>query len=204
MNDIVDPDVPLDPEDELPGFFGAEQAQPAERIDPEVWTEIDDFLSRNPGGRERLIPLLHRVQQRLGYLPFEIQEHLADRLHLSPVQVFGVVSFYHLFTTTPRARHQFKVCLGTACFVRRAQRLLETLEDACEVEAGGISEDRLFNLDPVRCIGACGLAPAVMVDGEVHGHASPTELREMVRWLRSGAGSDGERPDPDPGGDRSP
>jgi NADH:ubiquinone oxidoreductase subunit E len=194
MNDALEPDLPVDPEEERPGFYGAEPARPGEPIAPEVWTEIDDFLAQNPGGTERLVPLLHRVQRRLGYLPFEVQEHLADRLGLSPVQVFGVVSFYHFFTTTPRAHHQFKVCMGTACFVRRAQRLLDTLEEACGVEAGGISEDRLFNLDPVRCIGACGLAPAVMVDDDVHGHVSAAELREMVRWLRSGAGPEDEDP----------
>jgi NADH-quinone oxidoreductase subunit E/NADP-reducing hydrogenase subunit HndA len=203
MSEETDTDSPVDPAEELPGFFGAEEEQPAERIEPGVWAEIHDFLERNPGGRERLIPVLHAVQRRLGYLPAEVQEYIADKLEMSPVQVYGVVSFYNLFTTTPRALHQFKVCLGTACFVRDARRLLDALEDACGAEAGGISDDGLFNLDQVRCIGACGLAPAIMVDDDVHGNVTPAEAREIARWLRKGAESeakqaDAERADEDP------
>lgn len=204
MNDEAAPDPPVDPAEELPGFFGTEQARPAEPLEPGIWAKIDDFLEQNPGGQERLIPLLHAVQRQIGHLPFEVQEYVAEKLDLSPIQVHGVVSFYHLFTTTPRARHQFKVCLGTACFVRHAQRLLDALAGACEVEAGGISEDGLFNLDRVRCIGACGVAPAVMVDEDVHGNVTGAEAREFVRWLREGAKSEAEQTDAEPEGESSP
>jgi NADH:ubiquinone oxidoreductase subunit E len=189
-------DRPLDRSGELAGFFGAEPSRPAERVDPGVLQRVEDFLARNSGGPERLIPLLHDLQRRIGHLPFEVQELVADRLGLSPVQVYGVVSFYHQFTTIPRAEHQFKVCLGTACFVRHAQRVHDALVEACDVESGGISKDRLFNLDRVRCIGACGLAPAIMVDDDVHGNVTAAEAREIVRWLRRGTES-GERPPED-------
>ena len=86
---------------DLPGFFGTEQARLTEKIEPETWTEIDDYLARNPGGQERLVPLLVRVQKALGYLPFAVQEYIADKLGLSPIQVHCVVSFYNYFTTTP-------------------------------------------------------------------------------------------------------
>jgi NADH:ubiquinone oxidoreductase subunit E len=204
MNDEITPDSPVDPAEESSGFFGAEQGRAAEPVEAEIRTKIDDFLEQNPGGQERLIPLLHAVQRHIGHLPFEVQEYVAERLDLSPVQVHGVVSFYHLFTTTPRARHQFKVCLGTACFVRHAQRLLDALKGACEVEAGGISEDGLFNLDRVRCIGACGVAPAVMVDDDVHGSVTAAEAREIVRWLREGAKSEAKQADAGPAEDASP
>jgi NADH:ubiquinone oxidoreductase subunit E len=203
MSDPTDTNSPVDPAEELPGFFGAGPERAAEPIEPGVWAEIHDFLERKPGGRERLIPVLHAVQRRLGYLPAEVQEYIADQLELSPVQVHGVVSFYDLFTTTPRALHQFKVCMGTACFVRRARRLLDALEDACGVEAGGISEDGLFNLDQVRCIGACGLAPAIMVDEEVHGNVDPAEVRELARWLRKGVESEAKQTGAD-GADEEP
>jgi NADH:ubiquinone oxidoreductase subunit E len=166
-----------------------ESSNPRDPIEPRVRAAIDDFVARNGSGAEQLVPLLHEVQERLGHLPFAVQEHVADRLGLSPVQVYGVVSFYHQFTTTPRAEHQFRVCMGTACFVRHAQRVLDALEDACGVEAGGISEDRLFNVDRVRCIGACSLAPAIQVDHDVHGNVTPAEARDIVRWLRQGATS---------------
>jgi NADH-quinone oxidoreductase subunit E/NADP-reducing hydrogenase subunit HndA len=172
---------------ETVGFFGAEQAQITEDIPPEIWSRIDEFLEANPGGQERLIPLLHMAQEIVGYLPFAVQEYVADKLGLSPVQVYGIISFYHFFTTTPRARHQIKVCMGTACFVRNSQRLLDALKDACQTDLGGISEDHLFNLDQVRCIGACGLAPAIMSDDEVRGNLTPTKVRSLVRKLRKEA-----------------
>ncbi len=176
-------DSPVEPE----GFYGAEEAGPAAEIPSEIWGEIDEFVDRNPGGQERLIPLLHMVQARLGYLPFPVQEVIADRLGMSPVQVYGVVSFYHFFTTTPRARHQVKVCLGTACFVRNAQQLLTALKEVCQTDIGGISDDGLFNLEQVRCIGACGLAPAITIDDEVHGNLTAPKSRRLVERLRRAA-----------------
>jgi len=168
-------------------FFGAEQAQITEELDPSIWSEIDGFLASNPGGQERLIPLLHMVQESVGYLPFAAQEYVADKLGLSPAQVYGVVSFYNFFTTTPRGRYQFKVCMGTACFVRQAQRLVDALRADLDVELGGLSEDGLFNLDQARCLGACGLAPAVMVNNRVYGELTRLKLKKLVQSLRSQA-----------------
>jgi NADH:ubiquinone oxidoreductase subunit E len=169
---------------DLPGFFGAEQLPPTEEFDPEIFTIIDDFLKHESKGRESLIPLLHRAQARLGYLPYAVQEYVAEKLDLSPVQVYGVISFYHFFTTTPRARFQVKVCMGTACFVRNAQKLLDGLKETCEVEIGGISQDKLFNLDQVRCIGACGLAPAITVNDDVHGNLTVPKARSLAKRLK--------------------
>jgi len=168
-------------------FFGAEQGRITEELPPEIWAEIDDFLGSNPGGQERLIPLLHVIQESVGYLPFALQEYVADKLGLSPGQVYGVVSFYNFFTTTPRGRYQFKVCMGTACFVRQAQRLVDTLRSDLDVELGGLSVDGLFNLDQARCLGACGLAPAVMVNNRVHGELTRLKLKKLLRSLRSQA-----------------
>jgi NADH:ubiquinone oxidoreductase subunit E len=174
-------------EEELPGFFGAEQLSSKDQIAPEVWALIDDYLAQNPGGRDRLIPLLHRVQGSLGYLPFGVQEYIADKLGLSPIQVYGVVSFYHFFTTTPRGKHELKVCLGTACFVRHALRLIETLTQTLGIEVGGVTEDRLFSVEQVRCLGACGLAPAMMHNNETFGNLTPKELRKIVSRLKTRA-----------------
>jgi len=179
--------VTIDETGEPVGFFGAEQAQVTEELSPETWTRIDEFLEANPGGQERLIPLLHMAQQSVGYLPVPIQEYVADKLGLSPIQVYGVVSFYHFFTTTPRGKHELKVCMGTACFVRHAQRLIETVEQTLDIEIGGVTEDRLFSLEQVRCLGACGLAPAMMHNDETLGNLTAKDLRKKVLRLKSKA-----------------
>jgi NADH:ubiquinone oxidoreductase subunit E len=176
-------------EDEpLSGFYGAEEAGIRRSVDDEIWSFIDRYLEQHGGGRERLIPLLHRIQEKIGHLPFEVQEYVADGIGLAPVQVYGVVSFYHGFTTTPRARHQLKVCMGTACFAGRSQHVLDALAESCRAAPGGISDDGLFNLDAVRCMGACALAPAIMVGSAVHGNATPRKARRIVNDLRDRAG----------------
>lgn len=172
---------------DLPGFFGAEEGRPRERIDPEVWTRIDRFLENHPGGRERLVPLLRLAQQHLGHLPHEVQEYIADRLGLSPVQVYGVVSFYPLFTTTPRARYRITLCLGTSCFVRKTRRVLAALEVECQTELGGISADGLFNLDRANCLGTCDLGPAITINEAVHANLTAEDARRLVRRLRAEA-----------------
>jgi len=169
------------------GFFGAESALHADEIDPEIWTRIDDYLEENAGGHERLIPLLHMVQGSVGYIPFAVQEYVADKLGLSPIQVYGVVSFYHFFTTTPRGKYELKVCMGTACFVRHAQRLVEIVKQVLDVEVGGVTEDQLFSLEQVRCLGACGLAPAMMLNQDTLGNLSPKDVRKRVLKLRTKA-----------------
>jgi NADH:ubiquinone oxidoreductase subunit E len=171
--------------EELPGFFGPEQVSPTERIDPEIWKKIHDYLTRNPGGQERLIPLLHMTQDALGYLPFVVQEYIADRLGLSPIQLYGVVSFYHFFKTTPRGRYQLKVCMGTSCFLRHAQRLTEAIQQVLGVEVDGVTNDRLFGLEQGRCLGCCGLAPAMMLNDEVQPNLTPMNVRKLVLGLRS-------------------
>lgn len=185
MSDSVVSEAPEPTREEVPGFFGAEDARLADEIRPETWAEIDEYLAGHPGGQERLIPLLHRVQESLGYVPYAVQEVIADRLGLSPIQVYGVVSFYHFFTTTPRGKHELKVCMGTACFVRHAQRLVETVQQVLGVDIGSVTDDGLFGLEQVRCIGACGLAPAMMHNQETLGNLTPKELRKLVRRLQS-------------------
>ena len=170
---------------ELPGFFGVHEPLDRDDVEPSIWPFIDRWVDTHAGGRERLIPLLHAVQERLGYLPFSVQEYVAEKLGLSPVQVYGVVSFYHFFTTTPRGKYQLKVCMGTACFVRHAESLVETINDVLGIGVGEVTADRLFSLEQVRCIGACGLAPAMMVNDEVHGNLTRNEVRKLVRRLRA-------------------
>lgn len=176
---------------ELPGFFGTHEPLPADEIGPEVWELIDRWVATHAGGRERLIPLLHLVQEEIGYLPFPVQEYVAERLGLSPIEVYGVVSFYHFFTTTPRGRFQLKLCTGTACFVRRSQRLVDAVRDALGIDLGEVTNDLLFSAEGVRCLGACGLAPAIMVNSQVHGNMTPQKLRRLLKSLAESAAAGG-------------
>jgi len=184
------------------GFFGAGAPGNGEPVDPEAYAIVDRYVAEHPGGRERLIPLLHRVQEHLGYLPFPIQEYVAEKLGLSPVEVYGVVSFYHFFTTTPRGRYQLKVCMGTACFVNGAQTICDVVGDLLGIGVGEVTGDRLFSLEQVRCIGACGLAPAMMVNDEVHGHLTPNAIRKLVRKLKTAARKEREARAGEAGGER--
>jgi NADH:ubiquinone oxidoreductase subunit E len=175
------------PESSGVGFDGSQVPVGREAIDPEAFRIIDQYVLEHPGGQEQLIPLLHRVQEHLGYLPFEIQEYVAGKLGLSPVEVYSVISFYHFFTMTPRGRYQLKVCMGTACFVNNAQTICDVLGDLINLGVGDVSEDLLFSLEHVRCIGACGLAPAMMVNDETYGHLTPNATRKVVRKLKTAA-----------------
>lgn len=174
------------------GYFGPEPDTTREELDPEVKSLIDGYVEAHPGSRERLIPLLHLAQAKLGYLPHVVQEYVAEVLGMSPVQVEGVVSFYHFFTTTPRGRYQIKVCTGTACFVRGAMNLVEELNKQIGISVGEVAEDGVFGLEQVRCIGACGLAPAMLVNDEVYGNLTKTKVRTIVRRLKKALAAEAE------------
>ncbi|NJN64221.1 MAG: NAD(P)H-dependent oxidoreductase subunit E [Acidobacteria bacterium] len=165
------------------GYFGPDGDGGSEEIDPRVRAAIDAYVASHPGSHERLIPLLHLAQSTLGYLPYPVQEYVADTLGMSPVQVHGVVSFYHFFTTTPRGKYQIKVCTGTACFVQGAMNLIEELHKQLGLSVGEVSADHTFGLEQVRCIGACGLAPAMLVNDEVFGNLTKAKVKSIVRRL---------------------
>lgn len=171
----------------LPSSIGSCGLLPAEPIDPLVWSRMDAYLARHPGGAERLIPLLHLVQATLGYLPVAVQEQVATRLGLPLVQIHGVVSFYHFFNTTPRAKYQLKVCMGTACFVRRARALTEAIQQVLGVDLGSVTKDGLFGLDEVHCLGSCGMAPVLTLNDDTHGYLTPGDARKLVFGLQARA-----------------
>jgi NADH:ubiquinone oxidoreductase subunit E len=121
------------------------------------------------------------VQNALGYLPREAQETVAEALGAPLSQVRGVVTFYHFFRTKPAGKHTIRVCLGTACHVRGAERVLSSLKEELGVEVGETSADGKFTLEVARCLGCCGLAPVMMIDEDVYGRLDPKKAREIVR-----------------------
>lgn len=145
-----------------------------------VYAQLDQFIATQPRGRDALIPVLHRAQDLFGYLPAEVQEHVARRLGLPVSEVLGVVTFYHFFSMQPRGRHTINVCLGTACYVRGAKKVAEALTALLGVKLGETTPDRRFSLTTQRCFGACGLAPVIMVNKDVHGRVTAKKLAKIL------------------------
>ncbi|MGB6129269.1 MAG: NAD(P)H-dependent oxidoreductase subunit E [Psychrilyobacter sp.] len=135
----------------------------------ECFNQLDEFIIGLPEKKGALISVLHKAQEIFGYLPKEIQEFVADRLDLPLAKIYGVVSFYSFFTMTPKGKYPISVCMGTACFVRGADKVLKELEQKLGIKAGETTLDGLYSIDALRCVGACGLAPVVLVGEEVFG-----------------------------------
>ncbi|MCO1603243.1 NADH-quinone oxidoreductase subunit NuoE family protein [Desulfosporosinus nitroreducens] len=154
---------------------------------------LDDYIDSLPYKKENLILILHHAQGLFGYLPDKVQWHIAQKLDIPSAKVYGVVSFYSFFTMKPRGQHVANVCMGTACFVRGSEKLQQEIENQLGIKTGQTTEDHLFSLDSVRCIGACGLAPVITVDGKVHGRLENTEdIKEVFAKYRSEATPDAQ------------
>jgi len=151
---------------------------------PEAKEEIDAILDTYKDHRGGLIPVLQQVQGILGFLPISAQHYIALGLGMPSSDVFGVVSFYSFFTMVPRGRHIIRICLGTACFVKGSGKLLDMLQRHLKVDVGETTEDREYSLDVVRCIGACGLAPVMVVDEETYGQVDPSKIIGIVESVR--------------------
>ena len=147
----------------------------------EQWRLIDQVIERFRNKPGALIPVLEEVQGITGYLPESVQRRVASGLSLPLGQVYGVTTFYSFFTMKPRGKHQIRVCLGTACHVRGAKRNLEHIAETLKVAPGGCTEDRNFSLDVVRCLGACGLAPVMVVDEDTHKQVKEAKLDRILR-----------------------
>ena len=152
-----------------------------EEISREEWEKIDQVIGKYKGRHGALIPVLKEVQDICGYLPKKVQHRIAQGLHLSSSQIYGVVSFYAFFTTIPRGRNIIRVCLGTACYVKGSKLILDRLQRELDVEVGGITRDRKYSLEAVRCLGACGLAPVMVVGQDTYGMIDPGKAIEIVR-----------------------
>ena len=155
--------------------------RPVDTVSFEELTRIDQVIAKYKGKHGSLIPALKEGQDVCGYLPRQVQRRIAEGLNLSPSQVYGVVSFYAFFTTVPRGRHIIRVCLGTACYVKGSKQIIERLEQELNLKVGGITKDRKFSLEAVRCLGCCSLAPAIVVDNDTHALVEPSEAVRIVR-----------------------
>lgn len=136
----------------------------------------------NEGGE--LINVLHQTQSYIGYLPAEAQELIAKELHISVAQVYGVVSFYSFFTMTPKGENPISVCMGTACYVRGAEKVLDEFKRLLNLNVGETTPDGKFSLTALRCIGACGLAPVITIGDQVYGRLAPDDVKTILEQYK--------------------
>jgi NADH-quinone oxidoreductase subunit E/NADP-reducing hydrogenase subunit HndA len=157
------------------------EKEKAEELPPSMIEEIDRVISEYKNKPGSSIPVLQRCQQIVGYLPPEVQKRIARGLNMTPAQIHSIVSFYSFFTMKPRGDHNIRICLGTACYVKRVEDVLAKIKEELKIDVGEVTEDRKFSLETVRCLGACGLAPVLMIDEETFGSMSPKKVPGVLK-----------------------
>jgi NADH:ubiquinone oxidoreductase subunit E len=155
-----------------------------EPSEEELLSQLDDILKTYVSVPGALIPVLQIAQGMFGYLPETALKKISLALNKPYSEVAGVVGFYSFFTTVPRGKHLVRACLGTACYVRGGKQVLQALRTALGIEVGETTSDRLFSLDVGRCFGACGLAPVIMIDDDVHQSVKPAKIAKILDRYR--------------------
>jgi len=161
-------------------------------LNTESLKKIDEIVLEHKDKKGPVKLMLHDVQKQIGYIPFEAMEKISVAANVPIAEVFGVVSFYTQFTTEPKGKHVINVCLGTACYVRGSQLLLDRVKILTNAPVNGTSADNLFSLDATRCLGACGLAPVAVLDEQVYGNANNNKdlenaIRKIIREEKQAA-----------------
>ena len=152
--------------------------------------QLLEVIAKNKELPGALLPVLHEAQEIYGYLPIEVQQMVADGLGISLSEVYGVATFYSRFSLTPKGKHKISVCLGTACYVKGADKVLAEVEKKLGIKSGECTADGLFSIDSCRCVGACGLAPVMMVDEEVYGKLTPDLVGKILdKYIKEEGGN---------------
>lgn len=148
--------------------------------DIRVKEETKEILEKYPKEKNQLIGILNEVQEKYGYIPKAAQLVISEELSIPMAEIYGVITFYSRFTIQPKGKYNISICLGTACFVKGSQALLDRAKERLKIEPGQVTPDGKFSIDDVRCVGACGLAPVFMVNEEVYGNATVKQLDEVI------------------------
>lgn len=147
-----------------------------------TFKELDEFIAvNNCVDESSLIKVLHHAQGLFGYLPRDVQIHVAEKLNIPVAKVYGVITFYSYFTDQPRGKYIVQVCMGTGCFVKGADKVMEAFEHQLKIKSGETTEDMQFTLSGVRCVGACGLAPVVLINDKVYGHVGQDDVAGILQ-----------------------
>ncbi len=149
-------------------------------LPPEELAKLGPVFKKYGAQPGYLIAALKDAQDLFGYVPEEVQHRVAEGMNVTPSHVYGVVTFYSFFTIHPRGRHTIRLCLGTACYVKGAREILEIMQRELDMDVGDTSEDGRFTIEGVRCLGACGLAPCMLIDGDTHGNINPKDTMRIL------------------------
>ena len=152
-------------------------------VDERLTKEMEEILKNHPKQKDSLIAILNEVQEKYGYIPKQCQIEISKYLNMPMAEIYGVITFYSRFTTTPKGKYNLAVCMGTACFVKGSQSILDRLKERLKISGGETTADGKFSIDEVRCVGACGLAPVFMVNDEVYGNATVKMVDEVLDKL---------------------
>ena len=153
------------------------------KLDSAKLEKLGGFIESLNYAEGELINILREAQEIFGYLPAELQLFVARKLGIPAAKVYGVATFYSYFTMEPRGKHVISICLGTACFVKGADKIVDEFRKQLNIKDGATSEDGLYTIDSIRCVGACGLAPVVIVDGKVHGRVQPGDVAAIIKEI---------------------
>ncbi len=155
------------------------------KLDADIVNYIEDCLE-NDYSNSYLIAVLHKIQGRYGYLSEDHMDEVAHRMGIPTSTVSGVATFYHFFRLEPRGKYTISLCLGTACFVKGADKVLDAFRNELGIELGETTPDQMFSLDSSRCIGVCALAPVVMINDRVFSRVTPNQVPDLISDLKSG------------------
>lgn len=150
-------------------------------------TAFMEEVSQKEYAESYLIAVLHKVQELFGYLPKDIMDVVAEKMQIPTAHIWGVATFYHYFNLKPIGKHTISVCMGTACYVKGADKVVETLKKELRIGVGETTEDGLFTLQEARCLGACGIAPVIMIDEKIYGELDAKKTIEIVNQYRKAA-----------------
>ena len=153
------------------------------------FAQLEKFIDAQPDKAANLIAILHYAQGLFDYLPNEVQRFVANKVGIPVAKVYGVISFYSFFTTRPRGKYKINVCLGTACFVKGIEKVYNEFKNQLDVVDEEVTPDGLFSVHPERCVGCCGLAPVVMINGEVHPKLGPSDVSKIIADYRGREGA---------------
>ncbi|HHV59750.1 MAG TPA: NADH-quinone oxidoreductase subunit NuoE [Clostridiaceae bacterium] len=142
--------------------------------------KLDEIINKHRNEKGALIPVLHEAQELFGYLPMEVQKKISEGLNVPLTEIYGVITFYTQFSLQPKGKYKIQVCLGTACYVKGSGQILDKLKEKLGINVGEVTGDGKFSLEACRCVGACGLAPVVMINEDVYGRLTVDDVEDII------------------------